>query len=421
MNKEIKIAILSMTNISFHNATGSLLYRLFCNFKNENIIQICKYRHQDEAASQYNHVIPFYDFLEKQRASDNLFSKIPAAILRRLLFFLRPFIGNKKEVLKRLQISKPDILYLRVVGEPIYFLTMACFLKSKLGIPLVCHFMDDYDAQFEFESKKNIIKKIKKNIYQNKLKKTINISSHNFAISSSMKTAFEKRYGVPFSIAHNGIEKGQIGFYKNHKKNRNKNIFQIVWAGSIDPAKDDNIIKKIAQSIESINSKQSLEKKIELLLNVPGYNMATAKKIAAKYNSMRYQAYQPIEEYRKLLADAHLLLIARNFDKRSKAYTQYSFHNKLPDFLASGTPILSIGPAWDNTSRLFNKFDFGHNVGSDDPAAITKALLNIFNRYPASAELAKTAQLKAADLFSMELIRKQFQQKMLETAIFQNK
>jgi len=194
-----RIAVLSMTNISCSNATGSLLARLFLKWPKENILQVCKYRADDEVANQYDNVVPLYDFMEKQRISNNFFLKGGAVVLRRLLFPLFFFVGNKRKILSEIQEFDADILYLRIVGEPFYYLKLTAFLKKELKIPLVIHFMDDYDLSLKKDGKRNLIAKIQSKMYVRYLQEIVDISDLNFAISESMAEELTKRHSKFFS------------------------------------------------------------------------------------------------------------------------------------------------------------------------------------------------------------------------------
>jgi hypothetical protein len=408
----LKIAILSMTNISVSNATGSLLSRLFKGWKKEDIIQICKYQHSDEVADQYQNIIPFYDFMEKQRASSNWFLKLPAAILRRVFFPLLFFYGNQNQILKALQKFKPQILYLRVVAKPFYYLKLACFLKEKLDIPLVLHFMDDYDLHLQLEAKWNPIRAIENRLYSHYLKRTIALSDLNYAISESMAEAFKIRYDVPFKVAHNGIAPTEYQHFRetNYPKANPK---RILWAGAIEVSKDNQIVNKIAQAIENINT----EIPCQFLLNVPKNFVEPAQKLQSKFKTIEYQTYQPLAIYKELLASSQVLIIARNFDDKTRAYTQFSFHNKLPDFLASGTPVLAIGPDWDNTVKLFKKYKFGQVVTENDQTIIESKIREILNANAQNEDESR----KAFEVFNMEKIRSDFQDSLINIAHPKNK
>ncbi|RMG83965.1 MAG: hypothetical protein D6714_08895 [Bacteroidetes bacterium] len=401
----MKIALLSMTNISVSNATGSLLARLFEGIPPDDIVQVTKYRHSDEVADRYTRHIPFYDFLERQRASENRLVKLPAAALRRLLFPLMFFVGNKHSVLRQLRNFQPDLLYLRVVAEPFYYLPLALFLKKNLGIPLVLHFMDDYDLHLQIEARKNPVRYIQSRLYRHFLRQVIAQSDLRFAISENMARAFQTRYGASFLVAHNGIDREAFEWFQSvkYEKARPK---RVLWAGAIEVDKDHRIIHHIAGAIERINA----DIPCEFLLNVPENFATPAKKLADRYATVRWQTYQPLEAYKKLLATASVLIIARNFDEKTRAYTQFSFHNKLPDFLASGTPVLAIGPEWDNTVQLFKKYNFGPVIDQEDPNRIENELRSLLSdNAPNPSDPAR-----AARVFDMETIRQHFQTRLLK-------
>lgn len=419
MNKHPKIAILSMTNISCSNATGSLLFRLFKTWDKNNITQICKYNHQDEVSELFHPPLPFYDLLEKERTSNNPLVKYPAVGIRRIFFPLKYKNGNQDKLLQHLKSFQPDLLYLRVVGIPFYYLTLTLFLKEKLGIPLVLHFMDDYDLQLQIKSKNSVIKKYQSEWYSKTLAKVIQKSDLNLVISESMKTGFKERYGIDSHVVHNGIEPEEFDFFKNNKIEKKENTFRLLWAGAIARGKDDQILMSILNAIQKANA--SSEVRFEILFNVPKRNLPITEKLAEQFDFVKYQAYQPLEEYRRLLASSHLLLIVRNFDDETKAYTQYSFHNKLPDFLASGTPILSIGAEWDGTIQLFQQYNFGEYLLSSDVNDICKKLLNIKDNYSKITLKATTASELGFEKYNLKTIRDNLVKSFYEIISSKNK
>jgi glycosyltransferase involved in cell wall biosynthesis len=61
-----------------------------------------------------------------------------------------------------------------------------------------------------------------------------------------------------------------------------------------------------------------------------------------------------VSELPAVLAEADLLLLALNFDELSRRYLGVSIQNKVPEYMASGTPVLAVGPA-DNPSIDYAK------------------------------------------------------------------
>ena len=413
MPDKVKIAIFSPNNISFYTATGSLLYFLFENFSDEQIVQVTKNWYNNEDVGKFNNIIPFRDFLWKERNSKNKLIAFAAKVVRHFCGLCKIFFGNKKEVLKSVEKFEPDVLYLRIVGEPYYYLPMTLYVKKKLNIPLVIHFMDDFELRLLATSKYNLARKITYYLYNNLLKKVLSVSDVNFVISESMKEAFAERYGKEFKVAHNGIKDADRDYYISHRQKKADNKFTLLWAGSLEKTKDQDIILSIAKAVELLSAKKRLKKEVELLLNIPRIHLDKAKVLAKEFDFISYQEYQPVEEYKKLLGRVHLLLIGRNFDDSTKAYTQYSFHNKLPDFLASRTPILCIGPEWDNTLNIFKRHQIGKYVSSENQNDIADAIAGILYDYEKALDFAGKAADKAYQLYGMNKIRENFEKAII--------
>ena len=119
-----------------------------------------------------------------------------------------------------------------------------------------------------------------------------------------------------------------------------------------------------------------------------------AKSWEAKFEGVKAQGFLDVANYRGLLRSADCLVICRNFDEKSRAYTELSFHNKLPEYLASGTPIICISPSWDQTSEYLKANAYGYVINEDSRECLIDGITNMIgnhNRYKKTANEAKKA------------------------------
>jgi hypothetical protein len=77
--------------------------------------------------------------------------------------------------------------------------------------------------------------------------------------------------------------------------------------------------------------------------------------------------------------------------------------------LASGTPVLAIGPDWDNTVKLFKKYKFGQVVSENDQTIIESKIREILNANAQNEDESR----KAFEVFNMEKIRSDFQHSLI--------
>ena len=98
-------------------------------------------------------------------------------------------------------------------------------------------------------------------------------------------------------------------------------------------------------------------------------------------------------------------MLARNFDARSRAYTQFSFQNKLPEYMASGTPIIAVGPDWGHGVQYLEKNGAAVIVKDNDPRSLTKAIWRTRHEPEEVAAKAKRAKDLAFSEFNIRRIR----------------
>jgi FkbM family methyltransferase len=121
--------------------------------------------------------------------------------------------------------------------------------------------------------------------------------------------------------------------------------------------------------------------------------------------------------YRRWLAEADILLIAYNFDARSREYVRYSLANKLPECLASGAALLAVGPADVGTIATLDALDVGERVIVADEELIGKALRRLAASPQLRFELARRAQAIAFSLFDVGQTRRAFESTVSRVAV----
>lgn len=385
-----------MTSLSCSNATGSLLATLFHNWPHENLLQISSNVPEDEVTTSYN------DFFIPKGIGDIL----PAVMVLPSAKLFELYCTNYKNLLKIVQQFKPDIIYTRIVGHPLYFTDICYRLAHTLKIPLVSHIMDDYERLLATSSNP-VERYITRPVFAYRLRKVINLSKISFVISPKMAEAFSPRYNNQFITLHNGIDPDLWTSPNISSKCAENNFFRLVLAGALSPEKEGAIAKPLAQAIDKLNREGN--SKYELILNTQEHYLGFAKKLSKKYLGITAQSYLPINEYRDLLQNADLLILARNFDKQTKAYTEYSFQNKLPEYMASGSPILCIGPKWENSIKFLQDRAAGETLTDYSSSRIQETIRDICLNLEGIQVLADRAKRIAFSEFNIHNIRSDFQ------------
>lgn len=402
-----RIAVISMTSLSCSNATGSLLATLFHDWPPENLLQISTNIPEDEVTSSYTQIF-------RPKSGGDIPPLLGGPVLRRTRL-ADMYCFNWENLLKTVRQFKPDILYARIVGYPLFFTDISYKLARNLKLPMACHIMDDYERLFA-ASPNPFERYIIKPIFAHRLYRLLNQSGINFAISAKMAEAFSNRYNISFTPLHNGIDPSLWAQEKMKDVSRDdgKNVFRLVLAGALAPEKEGAVARPLAQAIDTLNREG--KSKYELVLNTQEHYLPFAKKLAEEHYGVIAQDYISVQDYRRLLQRADLLVLARNFDERSKAYTEYSFQNKLPEYMASGTPILCIGPTWENSIQFLEHHLAGKTLTDCSPQKIQTTIKEFCQNPQSSQALAEKAKHIAFTEFNINTIRENFQHTMYKLA-----
>ena len=403
-----KVVILSMTDISASTATGSLLRELFLDFPPDRLLQITASVSRDAIGDSYKNRAPLPEY------SSRLY-------LRRRIWPVKAFSRNSRaarlELLEKVRTFEPDLVYLRVVEDLFPYLELARLISKQLGVPIVAHIMDDYEALLSL-SESAFARILQRFFLRRDLMELFDAAEKSLAISQSMAVAFERRYGVPFDIFHNGIDPTDWLPAPTDIPGTAAKPFQLAMAGSIDEQKDAAVIARVAAVVGRLNDTGQLQ--CRLILNVPGFCLEKAEQLAKDHTGALAQSYVPIKQYRALLQESDCLVLARNSDDFTRAYTQYSFHNKLPEYMASGTPILCIGPEWDGSVQILSDLGAGVVLENADEPAIEAAILDMAANPGNYRGLAGVAREFAETEFDIKKIRRRFEE-VLNRAIVAGK
>lgn len=404
-----RVVILSMTDISSSSATGSLIRELFADFPSDHIFQITAQVSQDETSRRY---------LNRCGVStSNLWVHLCKRIWP-MKGVLKTFGAPQSSLLNKISSFKPDLIYLRIVDNLYTYRELAELISEEFAIPIVTHIMDDYESVLAYSP--NLYKRLVSRFF---LRKDLNflfgVAKLNFAISNSMSSTFEDKYGYKFEVFHNGIDpvewKASVEANQNIlASEKTHTSFRLVMAGSIDKQKDADVITQVCRVVHFLNKSGDLD--CELILNVPVYFYPLATSLAESHLGVRAQQYQPLKDYRKLLLAADCLILARNSDETTRAYTGLSFHNKLPEYLASGTLVLCIGPEWDGSVQFLKNAHCGVVISTTTDSGIRENILSIAKHPMRYRDQSARAKKVAVENFDIRLIRKRFRQRLCEVA-----
>ncbi|CAK0779602.1 Methyltransferase, FkbM family [Gammaproteobacteria bacterium] len=252
---------------------------------------------------------------------------------------------SEASLLSHIKDFKTEIIYYRAVDNDTVHSFASAAIK-ELKSPYVIHLMDDWPKRLETRSPTQCQQ------FDPSLRILIRNSSAACSIGRSMSAAFTQRYRKPFYEFSNAVD--PASFPPRTTKSGAKKEFVICYAGALAEDMTLTSVTDFAKAVEE------LPKELNAYLHIHTRHpwSGIAKRAFCDLQHTRVKDQAPETEYYELLQNADALLISYNFDKASTDYIGYSIANKMPESLASGTPIIAYGPS--NVATI----EYLHNTGA---------------------------------------------------------
>lgn len=278
-------------------------------------------------------------------------------------------------VLEQVKSFKADVILYRPVADHAHLHDLAMKIIADIKLPYAIWLMDDWPAR-QLEENPALGVRMRADLLQ-----LCQSSNACLAISDAMAGAFGARYGAKFDVFHNGVIKSKWKMKKNKVKSGSP--ITIRYSGGLASDMTLQALQDIAQAVTGV----SADIPIKFEIRCQKHWLPTAL-LAFQNNSVVNVAVadQTLEEYRQWLVDADILVICNNFDLESQRYIQHSFANKIPEYLASGQPVLAYGPAGLASMDYLDRVDGVTRVSE----------VNIETLKGVISRLAKSARLRSS-------------------------
>ena len=302
-----KLLLIDFTRMGYHTATGELKQTYFAKWNQDFILHL------------YGEVGSDFGLVSNGNDSGNCLSE--------------------RDVRAKIATYKPDVILYRPVENRPDLHTLAMHLISNLQRPYIIWLMDDWPRRLKL-SNPSAAKLVDEDI-----SKLCRHANHSLAISEPMAGAFGARYGQPFKVFHNSVDHKiwqAILSNSSHPHSLEKSRLVIRYSGNLSPNQTLKSLLDLAEAIENLSHTQNILLEIH---TQPHWQKNTAHHFDKfRHTRISVTTLDTIDYYR-WLTEADILFIGNNFDEYTQHYLQYSFANKIVEFLASARPIIAYGPA----------------------------------------------------------------------------
>jgi FkbM family methyltransferase len=298
----------------------------------------------------------------------------------------------------------PEIILYRPVPGTHLLHRIAMSTIRQYGVPLVTWIMDDWPKRLENEDP-NYFKDL-----DNDLRWLLKRAALRLSICDAMSDAFERRYGVPFFAIANGVDPQNWPA----PTLRTKGTFKLRYAGSLSEDMTLSSVRLIAEAVEQV-AKAGVDIAFEIKTRPYWHARAAHHFGNLEHTSFVLENFSG-HEYAAWLSSADAVVIAYNFDGASKNYIRYSMANKLPECLASGVPLLAVGPQDIATLRYLDEIDCGVRIFEPSVSAIAQEIVKLAESPARRLELAQHAQRVAFERHDVRVIREKLRRLLSNAA-----
>lgn len=375
-----RVLLVSEQPMDAQNGFGVTLRTLFSGWPREKLAQL----HSSRAASNRSElcqITRYGDIPGNRGRRDGLsfyFGRTPVWRGRFSRWWLRNALGD----------WRPDVVYSLMYSG--WTLAFAAWIAEQCGCPVVAHATDDSLENLALEGGVSI-------------RKLFESTKTRLVISQEMKAEYESRYGLDFDVLHNGAAEEYFaeGPGDSHADQK---VFTIRYLGSILPSHHYHAIEDVSAAVKELN-KAEVCARFEICGGE--WTKQNALPLVDEPSTV-YRGAVSGSEGIDLLLKADLLVLPITFDPAHFEYVRLSLPTKLPEYLASGTPVLVYGPAGVAPVELCRKNGVGRVIDKRSIASLLELIQKMIAHPDPYREQAARDRVWAREHVSASIVAEKF-------------
>ncbi len=214
-------------------------------------------------------------------------------------------------------------------------------------------------------------------------------AAHVYAVSWKMQEWLSSVYGVASQV--------QLPACEPHKPEVSAESvsqeLRIVFAGIFCAANDDSV-RLLGEIIKGNGLKKHGIDSVSLTFYTKPVTDKFKRESGLDHPSIHFRSWVTQTELPRVLASADILFLPYSFVESQRVVVSRSFPSKLANYLASGTPILLVGPNYADVVQYAKQALFAEVVDRNDCEAVASAIARIVRSIP-HREMLRTRSLQA--------------------------
>lgn len=208
-----------------------------------------------------------------------------------------------------------------------------------------------------------------------------------------MAEFYMRKHGIQADVVPTPID-----LWEPARKASRKSPCEVLFAGALYWAQED-AVRRLASAVHRLDD-------VHLTLVGSGADRSNLER-RGLYPDTALPALPPSELRRRIEA-ADVVVVALSFASDHPDVIATASPAKLPEYMASGTPILVHAPRGSHVAEYARERGFAEVVDSPDEGALAAALLRIIGDDKHAAKLAARARRTAEEGHALEKVRAQF-------------
>ncbi len=291
---------------------------------------------------------------------------------------------------------QPEVIYIQAFSlKELHFSIAVCEYLNK---PMVFHMMDDWPSVI---SHKGLFKNYWSKRIDTALRDLLDRCDLLMSIGDYMSEAYWERYHKRFIPFHNPIK---ATFWQQYQKSSYELSAHplILYTGRIGLGIDDSL-RNLAEVLQEINQEHKLELKLKIQSAVP-------PNWIKKYSCIEYGSFVPYEQLPAVLSGADILFLPHDFDPEAIKFFKLSMPTKASEFMASGTPILVVGPEETAIVKYPKDHHWAAVVTEEDTKKLKTKVIELINNKDYRADVAGNAKELVFKRHDAAVVSKSFQE-----------
>jgi glycosyltransferase involved in cell wall biosynthesis len=276
------------------------------------------------------------------------------------LFYIYP-LNEVDTVIKEFN---PDAIY-SILGS-IRIIRFVNKCSKRYRVPIIPHFMDDWISTLYTGS---IWLMYPRRVLLKHLYYLLNFSNFGFCISPKMCEEYKLKFKIDFYPLMHLIDSRRIKFSSGH--NQQKEV-TFCYLGGLHLNRWKSL-KTLSEVLEDIQLSVSRKMKIKIFTSSSDVEKYSSEFIA---NNVEFNSFVDQKSAYEIMQKVDYLIHVESFEDAIIQYTRLSISTKIPEYLASGTPIIAIGPVNVASMEYLHQYGCAYISNTLDKKELMKTLLS---------------------------------------------